>query len=367
MMVINRSICAEKRKRRLGMKTTRSIILTALLALMVALAGCSTGKTPKASLQEAMLNTMDASSYRLSMTMQVEELELPQSGAAGLTPISMAGILKDAIINIDAQHDKQKSRTDMNLELVLPGMMEMKLTFPLIMTKDILYMKLPSIPIIQIPQEVTSKYIAMDLKELAEKQGQGEINIEAQQKLGQQISAVVLKHFDDKAYFRQLKLEDANLPADIKPDRVIKFAVTEEQYPQTVETLVNNVLPELVDILLANSALLETLQVEKTKLEQAKDELQNNKTELLNVLQNEVKLTALELTGAIQDDYLVHQQGRIAVDATNSDIGHHIKLDVSFTGTYSDIGKAVEFQNELPTDTITIEEVMSSIKLPFGL
>lgn len=350
------------------MKTTRSIVLTALLVLMVALAGCSTGKTPKASLQEAMLNTMDASSYKLSMTMQVEELELPQSGAAGLTPISMAGILKDAIINIDAKHDKEKSRTDMNLELVLPGMMEMKLAFPLIMTKDILYMKLPSIPLIQIPQEFTAKYIAMDLKELAEKQGQGaKINIEDQQKLGQQISAAVLKHFDDKAYFQQLKPEDADLPADIKPDRIIKFAITDEQYPQTVETLVNNVLPEMVDILLANSALLETLQVEQAKLEQAKEELQTNKTELLNVLQNEVKLTALELTGAIQDDYLVHQQGRIAVDATNSDIGHHIKLDVTFSGTYSDIGKTVEFQNELPTDTITLEEVMSSIKLPFGL
>lgn len=351
------------------MKRLRYMVSIMILVLAVALSGCSAGKSSKTLLQDALKNTMEASSYRLSMSMQVEELELPQAGSVGFTPISMAGIMKDAIINIDAVYDKEAGRTDMNLELVLPGMMEMKLELPVITTQDSLYIKLPAIPLLPIiPQNVSDHYIKMDLDELAKQQGEGaKIDVEAQQLLGQEISAVALKHFDEKNYFSELKLEEAELPEGLKADRIVKFAVTEENYPQTVETLVNKVLPEIIDLLLANASLLETVQVDQEQLEQYKNELQNNKTELLNVLQNEVKLNALEFTGATQGKYLVYQQGRLAIDASNSEIGHSMKFAMSFTGQYSDIGKDVEFDGELPAETLTFEEAMSSIRLPFGI
>lgn len=344
------------------------MVLVAILVMAAIVAGCSGSKAPKAALQDAMLSTMEAGSYKLSMTMQVDELELPPSADAatgGMPAVNIGGIIKDALMNVEAVYSKDSKRTDMTLELVLPGMMNMTLAVPIIIAEQKVYLKLPAIPLLPIPAAVTDKYIEVDLKELAERQGDGaSIDIEAQQKLSQELSVAVLKHFDEKTYFSEIKAGDANLPEGVKADQVVKFAITEENYPKTVETLVNQVIPEVLDILLANEAYLKTLNVAVEDLESAKANLESNKTEALNVLQNNVKLNVLELTGAIQGKHLVYQDGRIGVDATDPDSGENMKLGLSFSIQYSDIGKEVTFENELPTETITIDQLMAMLQSP---
>ncbi len=353
------------------MKRVQRFVVIALLLLTMLVAGCTNSTPPKAALQQAMVKTMEADSYKLSMNIQLDELELPavpEAEASGLPISSLTGMFQDATIKVDAIYAKDPMRVDMNMEFVLPGMMEMKLAVPMIMTKDILYVKPPEIPMLPLPEETKGKFVAIDLKELAEQQG-AELNIDpaAQQKLAQDLSKAVLDNFDEKTYFSEVKAADAGLPEGVKADQIVKFAITEENYPQTVETIVNDVLPKVMDILLANEAYLTALQVDKADLEAAKADWETNKTELLNFLQNDLKVNALEVTGAIKDDYMVYQSGKVGLEVTDAESGQKAKFGVSFSGQYSEVGKSPAFEQELPTDTVTLEQLMGLFGSPTGL
>lgn len=353
------------------MKHLQRFGVIALLILTMVVAGCSGNTPPKAAMQQAMVKTMEADSYKLSMSIQLDELELPpvpEAEASGLPISSITGMFQDAIIKVDAIYAKDPMRVDMNMEFVLPGMMEMKLAVPMIMTKDVLYVKPPDIPMLPLPDETKGKYVAINLKELAEQQG-AELNIDpaAQQELLQDLSKSVLERFDEKTYFSELKAADAGLPEGVKADQIVRFAITEENYPQTVETIVNDVLPEILDILLANEAYLTAMQIDKADLEAAKADWETNKTELLNVLQNDVKINTLEMTGAIADKFMVYQSGKLGLEMTDAESGQKAKLGVSFSGQYSEIGKSPAFEQELPTDTVTLEQLMGLFGAPMGL
>jgi hypothetical protein len=352
------------------MKLVQRMGFTALLILTLIVAGCSNSAPPKAAMQAAMAKTTEADAFKMSMNIQLDELELPsipEAEASGLPVASLTGMFQDATIKVDATYAKEPMRIDMNMEFVLPGMMEMKLAIPMIMTKEMLYVKPPEIPMLPLPEETKGKYVAIDLKELAEQQG-AEINMDpaAQQKLIQDLSKTLLDSFDEKTYFSEVKAADAGLPEGVKADQVVKFAITEENYPQTVETIVNDVLPKVLDILLANEGALEALQVQKADLEQAKADWETNKTELLNLLQNDLKVNTLEMTGAIMDNYMVYQSGKISMEVNDAESGQKAKFGVSFNGQYSDIGKKQEFE-ALPTDTVTLEQLMGLFGAPAGL
>lgn len=342
------------------MKQVKRYALMAMIIMTMIVAGCSTSTPPKEALQSATLKTMEAKSYKMSMTMQLDELEIPESPETEANPFStaaIAGMLKDITIKADAVYAKDPMRTDMNMEIVLPGMMDMKLAIPMIVTPEVMYVKIPAIPMLGIPESIANKYVMIDMKELAEQQGASvNMDIAAQQQLVKDASVLLLKHFDEKTYFSELKAADAGLPEGMKADQVVKFAISEENYGQTVETIVNKLLPELLDLLLANEDFLKSAQLEKADLEKAKADLETNKTEMLNVLQNKMKLNVLELTGAIKDKYLVYQGGKVGLEVNDEESGMNAKIGLSFTAQYSELDKEVKFE-DLPTDAITMDQL----------
>lgn len=350
------------------MKKVQKIAVLCLAVILVIIAGCSSAKPPREALQSAMTKMTKADSYAMKMSIGLNELEIPQeitqSDAAGAA--ALIGMLKDATITIDATYQKNPMRTDMNMQIVLPGDMEMKLTIPMIMTEETLYVKVPAIPMLPLPDSLTGKYIKIDLKELAAQEGTPAIDMEAQQKLGQDIAQVLLKNFDEKTYFSEPKAADAGLPSDLKADQVVLFQINESNYSKTVETVINKVLPEIIDLLLKNEDALKALQLEKADVEKMKTELETNKTELTNVLQNDIKVNTMKLTGAIKDGYLVYQDGKMNIEATDKDSGQKMKIGMNMSASYSDFNKAIEFP-ELPADAITLTELMKQFQLPVGL
>lgn len=344
-----------------------TVILVA--ALMIIIAGCSSAKPPKEALQAAMTKIAEADSYAMTMSLGVDELELAPAAAlqTDIATAAIIGMIKDATIKVDAVYKKDPMRTDMNLEIVLPGDMEMKLKVPMIMTKEILYVKIPEIPMLGLPSTITGKFIKIDLKELAAQQGGAQIDIAAQKKLSNEIGSVLLKHFDEKTYFSEPKAEEAGLPADLKADQIISFEINEGNYGKTVETVINQVVPEVLDILLANADALKSLNLEKANIEKAKADLESNKAKMLDMMKNDVKVNKLKATGAIKDGYLVYQAAQVNVHATEKESGQNMKVGFHFNVSYSDINKAANFENEIPADAITMEQVMQLFKTPVGL
>lgn len=342
------------------MKQVQRLALIFVVIMTMIIAGCGSKTPPKEALQAATLKTMEATSYKMSTTLQLDELELPESPEleAGMSTTAIAGIIKDATIKADAVYTKDPMRLDMNLEVILPGMMDMKLEVPMIVTDKVVYVKIPNIPMLGIPETIADKFVQIDVEELAEEQGAKlNMDVAAQQKLVQELSAALLKHFDEKTYFSELKASEAGLPESVKADQVVKFAISEENYAQTVETLVNNALPEIIDVLLNNDSFLEYAELEKADLEQAKADLETNKTEILNVLQNNLKFNVLEMTGAIKGDYLVYQAAKMGVQVKDEESGLDAKIGLSITTEYSELNKKVEFEQEIPTDAMTMDEL----------
>jgi hypothetical protein len=348
------------------MKKAQNLAVILLTVLLVVIAGCSSAKPPKEALQAAMTKMAEADSYKIKMSFGLDELELaPEDDAAAAA--AMIGMLKGATVTVDAIYQKEPMRTDMNVEIVIPGDMEMKLTVPMILTGETLYVKVPQIPMLSLPETVTGKFIKIDLKELAEQQGGAEIDIAAQKKLGKELGAVLLKHFDEKTYFSEPKAEDAGLPEGLKADQIIAFEINESNYAKTVETVINQVLPELIDVLLANEESMKSLQLEKADVEKMKSDLEANKAEIIDVLKNNVKVNTLKVIGAIQDSYLVYEEGQMNIDATDKDSGQNIKLGLHFDVSYSEIGKAPKFENEIPTDAITFDQLTQLFQAPVGM
>ncbi|MBH5320500.1 hypothetical protein I6N90_22155 [Paenibacillus sp. GSMTC-2017] len=351
------------------MKQLSRFALIVMMITAVVISGCSGATPPKQALQAAILKTMDAESYKLSTTIQINELDLPvATEAKGFSIGSFAGILKDATIKVDAHYSKKSVRTDMNAEIVLPGMMDMKLTVPMIMQENLLYVKLPVLPLLQLPESVVGKYVVVDLDKLATDQGTNSPASFAElQKFIKEFSVAGLKHFDEKTYFSKVKAADAQLIEGLKVDQVVTFAINDKNYAGTVELLVNKVLPELLDIVLANEASHQVLQVEKAELEKLKADWDTDKTELLNVLQNDLKIHTLELTGAIKDKYLVYQNGKVNMEVTNKESGLINKVGFSFSGHYTELNKDVKFEQEIPKEVLTWEQVKVLLSSPVGL
>ncbi|RCW41182.1 hypothetical protein [Paenibacillus prosopidis] len=352
------------------MKKMQNLAVILLTVLLVVIAGCSSGKPPKEALQAAMTKMAEADSYTVKMSFGLDELELTPDAAMqedAAAAAAMIGMLKDATITVDAIYQKDPLRTDMNVEIVIPGDMEMKLTVPMIMTEETLYVKVPQIPMLPLPETVTGKFIKIDLKELAEQQGGATLDIAAQQKLGKELGAVLLKHFDEKTYFSEPKAADAGLPEELKADQIIAFEINESNYAKTVETVINQVLPELIDVLLANEESMKSLQLEKADIEKMKSELETNKADIVDVLKNNVKVNTMKVTCAIQDGYLVYEEGQVNVEATDKESGQKMKLGLHFDVSYAEIGKAPKFENEIPTDAITLDQLTQLFQAPVGM
>lgn len=352
------------------MKSVQKIAYLAFIAVLLVIAGCSSGSTPsKQALQDAMKNMENLNSYSMQMSLGIDNLELPagasQNGIDMTTVIT--GMLKGAKLDIKAVYAKDPQRTDMELNLQLSGT---TITIPMIVTGEKLYMKLPALPMLQLPESAADKFVELDLKTLAEEQGVAAATLDAaaQQKLVQELGAVVLKHFDEKTYFKSVKAKDAGIPDGVKADQIVQFTIDESNYKQSVETIVNEMIPDLLNVIASNESYLELIQKSKEDAEKMKTDWEAGKAAKIDYLNQNVKVNELSLTGAInKDKLLTYQAGKVDVELKDKATGGVSKVNVHFGMTYSDLNSDPKFFYEVPTDALKFEDLMKQMQLPLGL
>ncbi|CAM3502504.1 hypothetical protein PALU110988_25705 [Paenibacillus lupini] len=351
------------------MKNVQRLAMLALIAVLLVVAGCSSGSTPpKQALQDAMKNMENINSYSSQMSLGIDNLELPAGVSQnGMDVTSVVlGMLKGAKLNIKAVYAKEPQRTDMELNLQLSGT---TLTIPMILTAEKLYMKLPALPMLELPESAAGKFIELDLKALAEQQGTAAaLDTASAQKFAQELGAIVLKHFDEKTYFSNVKAKDANLPDDVKAEQIIRFAIDDNNYKESVETIVNDMLPELLKVMASNESYLQLIQKSKEDIEKMQTDLDANKASMIDFLNENVKVNELSITGAInKDKQLTYEAGKVNVEYTDKATGNVSKINVHFDMKYSDLNKDPKFLYDVPTDAMRFEDLMKQMKLPLGL
>lgn len=359
------------------MKFLKSGLLAALSLFVLVTAGCSTSKPPKEAMADAFIKLQAAESLKFTGNFTLDDIAIPQDKlgdkAAAATTNMVIQLLKGATIKFHGAMQKEPQRAELVMDIAFGSAdMKVNLSMPLIITKDKVWLKVPQIPGISLPETIAGKFIEIDINKLKEEQKSATalLNTESAQKLGQDMIKAVLDNFDEKTYFSEPKAEDVKgLPEGYKGDTFVRFSVNQQNFDQTLTTVIDKVAPQIIDLLLKNEEYMKALQLKKEDLESAKKDLADkNEGEtqaVVDDLRKNLKINELSITGGIEDDYMTFEDLRVNLDLTDPE--NPMKLAAHFTMSYNSINDPVKFEYELPKDAVPVDQLQSMLGLPSGL
>ncbi|MFD0712867.1 hypothetical protein [Paenibacillus sp. GCM10027626] len=347
------------------MKVWKTSLVVLLAAILMVVTACSSGKPPKEAAVSALSKMTELKSYTFKGSFGFDEVEIPQDladSAEAAGAAAVVSMLKGAKVDVKGTYQADPMRSDITLDLTLGSAdSSFNLSIPMIMTKEKMWVKVPAIPGLPIPEEISGKFVEIDTKKLMEEAETPMPDTALMQKLGQEALKVLLDGFDEKTYFSELKAKDVQgLPEGMKPDQIVRFAITPDNFDDTVKTLVSTVIPKLIDTVASKEEYMTALNLKKEDLEQAKKEVtatdDSEITKALEEMKKDLVVHELSMTGAIKGGYLTYQDVRANLEFTPED-SEKVKLGFHFSTTYDDINKSVKFENEIPSDAISIEEL----------
>ncbi|AIQ10673.1 hypothetical protein [Paenibacillus durus] len=339
-----------------------------LLAAAVVLPGCgSKQQEPKEALQGAASKMATMTSYEMKSKVVINNLTIDASTeASDAMTTQVLSMLKNAEITVDGVYQADPMQTELTLVLNLKGDMAMSFTVPMVMTAEKLYVKIPSIPFLPIPENIVGKFVMLDLKKLAEQEGAefnpGMLDTQKTQKLSNEILSALLAEYDESKYFKDIDAKDAKLPEGVDAKQVIQFQITNDNVKEATTIFVNNVLPKILDIL-SKEEYKSALQIDQKQLDEVKSELQNGEKKAefdkeLAKLDQYLTINQFNFNTAInKDDFPVYQDLTVDVNVNNPDDGTKVGLSLTGSTQYSKINEKPTFKIGIPQgDNVITEE-----------
>jgi outer membrane lipoprotein-sorting protein len=354
------------------MKTIRIGVYTLLAVVLLIVAGCSNAKPPKEAIVAALTKMKDVKSLSFKGSFVIDDFSIPKSVGAdsnnAAAAAAIAGFMKGATINVHGVMQSDPEQAEITLDISL-GSADMKfnLSIPIVVTKEKIWIKVPQIPGLPIPEAVAGKFVEIDLKKLAEENGAAVPDTATTQKLAQDLLKTLFDNFDEKAYFSEPKAEEVKgLPEGYKEDQFVRFAINGQNFDQAVTSIIDKVVPQMIDLLLNNEEYMKTLQIKKEDLETAKKELAGKeKGEIQTAIEDikkNLKVNEFSVTGGIQDGYLTYQDVRMNLDFVDG--ADTAKFVAHLTMSYSNINEAVKFEYGLPKDAVPLEQLQQMLGMP---
>lgn len=345
---------------------SRKFYLSALILLMsvtLILTGCGTKKEPKEALQSAAATAMKMDSYVTESQIKLNDLTFDASSSPELGAVY--SMLKDAEINLTQVYQRDPMQTEASLELKLKGDFSTTITLQFVMTKDKVYVKIPSIPFLPLPENVTGKFLEFDLKELAESSAEDFnpdlLDTEKTQKLVAEIANVVLAEYDSEKFIKDVDPKEFKLPEGFKAKQIVQFYITNDTFKDAVNILIKEALPKVLDIA-AKDEYREMLQLTPQDIEDAKKDLAElNEDEFqkdLDEMQKYLKINEFTINTAIdKDNYPSYQEMNMDLEFSDPDTQERIKLAMEMNSKFTSINEAPKFEIGIPQDAITMEEL----------
>ncbi|AIQ26856.1 MULTISPECIES: DUF6612 family protein [Paenibacillus] len=340
-----------------------------LLTAAVILPGCAKKEAPKEALSAAANKVAAMTSYEMKTKLTVNDLTIDTgTSEADATTGQILSMLKNAELTVDGVYQAEPMQTELTMVLNLKGDMAMSFTVPMVMTAEKLYVKVPSIPFLPLPETIVGKFVEVDLKELAEQEG-AEFNPSAMdtqkvQKLSNEVMNTLLGEYDEEKYFNEIKPKEAGLPEGVEAKQVVQFQVTNDNVKEALTILVNNALPKIIDIL-GKDEYKELLKIDAADLAKAKEELQSSEARAefdkdLAELNTHLTINQFHLNTAINDDnFPVYQDMLMDIKVNDPEQGENVALSMTASNQYSKINEKQTFQIGIPQgeDVITLEEL----------
>lgn len=263
---------------------TKSLVavLALLLSIAFVLSGCSESKSPKDRLASAIEKSADIKSYGLNGSLKIEDLKLPDEVMKEDGAASALGLLTGAELSWTGAYRADPMLVELNMKISISGDLAMSFNLPVIMNEEKMWIKIPNIPMLGLPEDVVGKFVEFDLKQLAEQQGTewpNATDMTTTTKLANDLSGIFFKHIDEKTYLSEVKAKDVGIADDKGLKSVVQVHVTKDQVEPLVNTVIKDIAPEVIDLLEGNADYQKVLDLKKEDLDDAKKQLADVKDE----------------------------------------------------------------------------------------
>ena len=343
-----------------------------MLTLTIVLAGCAKKEEPKEAMKTAALNALTMTSYEMKSSFVIEDLQVKLAAAEADPSMNQAiTMLKNAELTLTGIHQAEPQQTEMQMGINLKGDMAMSFNVDMVMTKEKIYVKIPSIPMLPLPENVVGKYLVLDLKQLAEQAGESfnpdMLDTKKSQKLANEILNALITEYDQAKYFKQIDKKDAKLPEGVEANQVVQFFITNDNVKEALDILINKAAPKIVDIV-GKDEYRDMLGLTKEDIDQAKAGLksvdQGEFSKGVEELQKYLKINTFNINTAInKKNFPVYQDVVLNVDFNDPESKENVKLAVKGSTQYSKINEKQTFKIGIPegSDVITMEQFQETM------
>jgi len=346
------------------LKKLGSLALMLLLMISLTLAGCANQKSAHDVLQEAYEKSAGITSAKFEGTMKIG-LDLPDSVLEGDPDALMVlNMLNNAELTFRGTSQIDPLKAELFITARIKGDMSMDITLPLLVTESKLWVKVPNIPLLPIPDELKNKYIELDFEQLSEMAGE-EIGLAFDEKLqqrykevGSELMELFFGAFDKKQFFVKMKAKDAGLPEDLDVKQVVKFELTNENLRPFIKTLIE-ILPDLVEKL----SELDEFAIAQEDIDTMIEELEANADEIDSVLDEIEKNVdineAAYIVGINKDGYVTYTGVHFDADLESDGERGSLRFNVEMKQT--NINKEQDFEIKEPksSDVISLNELIT--------
>jgi len=344
------------------------VMLAVMLVVSIVLSGCTKDKSPKEALQSSMSKSSDIKSYNFKGSMKFEDFNFPDEDLSASEAAAVIGMLKSAELSWTGGYRADPMLTEVNLQLALKGDLAITFNIPIVMTEKKIWVKIPNIPMLPIPEEFVGKFIELDLAELAEQAGQSmpSMDVSKSQKLANDLTTILFKHIEEEKYLKDVKVKDAGLPADVDVKQVIRFHMDQTQIEPLLNTIIDKIAPEIIELLSNNAEYREMLQIKQEDLDTAKTSLSevkgNELSEGLEQMKKELK--SLDITANIgidKKDYPVYTDASIKASIESEELTGSLGIKVvsQTTGINGDV--KFEIGEPKGDDVITMDQLQEQM------
>jgi hypothetical protein len=344
------------------------VILSVLLTVAIVLSGCTKDKSPKEALQSSLSKSSEMKSYNFKGSLKFEDINFPQQDMSDTQAAAVINTLKSAELSWTGAYRVDPMLMEINLQLALKGDLAVTFNVPIVMNGEKVWVKIPNIPMLPIPEDVVGKFVELDLKKIAEQSGQTlpSMDVGKSQKLLNDIMAIVFTHLEEKDYLTAIKVKDAGLPADVDVNQVVQFHMDQSQIEPFVNTIIDKIAPEVIDLLSKNEEYKNLLQLKQQDLDDAKKALSDAKGKQVSdgLAQMKKELKSLDIKSNIgldKNEYPVYTDATIKAAIESADLtgSMGIKVVSQMTG----INSEVKFDIGEPkgADVITMEQLQEKL------
>ncbi|RKP44490.1 hypothetical protein D7Z26_26635 [Cohnella endophytica] len=348
-------------------------IVAIILTVALVLSGCTKNKSPKDALQSSMTKSAEMKSYKFKGSMKIDDLNVSEDALAEDGAASAIKMLKSADLSWTGTYKADPMMLELNLKLALQGDLAVTFNIPVIMTEEKVWVKIPNIPILPIPEDIVGKFLELDLKKLAEDAGQElpNMDVSKSQKFGNDLMGIIFKNIEEDKYLSEIKVKDAGLPADVDVKNVVQFHIDQSQLESFVNTVIDKIAPQVIELLQNNEEYRKLLNVKPEDLEEAKKQLADVKdgdvaNGLADMKKELKKLDVKANIGIDKKEFPVYTDAKIQADIESADLTGGITFHL--VSQMSNINEDVKFDIGKPKaeEIVTMDKLQEQLGGMFG-